>query len=114
MDEATLSGDNQIVEMDQTTGIREYTVNATDYGLRYAPDAALQGGTPEENKAITLNILNGTDQSVRRDVVLLNAGLAFYTAEIVDTIEAGIAHAASCIDSGAAFKQYEQARGVAV
>lgn len=114
MDEATLSGDNQIVEMDQTTGIREYTVNATDYGLRYAPDAALRGGTPEENKEITLNILNGTDQSVRKDVVLLNAGLAFYTAEIVDTIEAGIAHAASCIDSGAAFKQYEQARGVVV
>ncbi|MDE9981998.1 anthranilate phosphoribosyltransferase [Staphylococcus pseudintermedius] len=114
MDEATLSGDNQIVEMDQTIGIREYTVNAADYGLRYAPDEALRGGTPEENKEITLNILNGTDQSVRRDVVLLNAGLAFYTAEIVDTIEAGIAHAVSCIDSGAAFKQYEQAGGVVV
>ncbi|ARJ50593.1 anthranilate phosphoribosyltransferase [Staphylococcus lutrae] len=114
MDEATLSGDNRIVEMDQTQGIREYTVNAIDYGLRYAPDTALRGGTPEENKAITLNILNGSDRTVRRDVVLLNAGLAFYTAEVTATIEEGIAHAVNCIDSGAAYRQYEQARGVAV
>ena len=40
-----------------------------------------KGGSPEENLAITLNILNGNDRSSRRDVVVLNAGLSLYVAE---------------------------------
>ncbi len=114
MDEATLSGDNQIVEMNQNKGIEVYTVNAADYGLQYAPDDALKGGTPEQNKQISLDILKGKDRSCRRDVVLLNAGIAFYTAEKTASIQDGIIYAAECIDSGAAYQQYEQARGVIV
>ncbi|MGV3043203.1 anthranilate phosphoribosyltransferase [Staphylococcus rostri] len=114
MDEATLSGDNTIVEVNQDTGIRTYTLNAQDVGLRYAEDAELVGGTPEDNKAITLGILQGDDVSCRRDVVLLNAGLALYAAQRVETIEAGISLARQTIDEGRAYDQYLKSRSVAV
>ncbi|HDE4827328.1 TPA: indole-3-glycerol phosphate synthase TrpC [Staphylococcus aureus] len=86
MDEATLSGDNLIYELTEDGEIKNYTLNATDYGLKHAPNSDFKGGSPEENLAITLNILNGKDQSSRRDVVLLNAGLSLYVAEKVDTM----------------------------
>ncbi|UXR78158.1 MULTISPECIES: anthranilate phosphoribosyltransferase [unclassified Staphylococcus] len=114
MDEATLSGDNTIVEVNQETGMRIYTLNAREVGLRTAEDAALVGGTPEENKEITLGILKGEDMSCRRDVVLLNAGLALYAAKRAETIEAGVALARQTIDEGRAYTQYEKSRSVAV
>ncbi|HEK6390351.1 TPA: anthranilate phosphoribosyltransferase [Staphylococcus aureus] len=100
MDEATLSGDNLIYELTEDGEIKNYTLNATDYGLKHAPNSDFKGGSPEENLAISLNILNGKDQSSRRDVVLLNAGLSLYVAEKVDTIAEGIELATTLIDNG--------------
>ena len=104
MDEATLSGDNLIYELTEDGEIKNYTLNATDYGLKYAPNSDFKGGSPEENLAITLNILNGNDRSSRRDVVVLNAGLSLYVAEKVDTIAEGIELASTLIDNGEALK----------
>lgn len=111
MDEATLSGDNLIYELDEHGQIKHYKLNATDFGIGFAPNSALKGGTPEENLAITLNILNGTDQTCRRDVVVLNAALCLYFAEKVSSIAEGIILAQQIIDNGDAFKKYEQLRG---
>ncbi|HHA0996979.1 TPA: anthranilate phosphoribosyltransferase [Staphylococcus aureus] len=111
MDEATLSGDNLIYELTEDGEIKNYTLNATDYGLKHAPNSDFKGGSPEENLAISLNILNGKDQSSRRDVVLLNAGLSLYVAEKVDTIAEGIELATTLIDNGEALKKYHQMRG---
>ncbi len=112
MDEATLSGDNLIYELTEDGEIKNYTLNATDYGLKHAPNSDFKGGSPEENLAITLNILNGKDQSSRRDVVLLNAGLSLYVAgENGGTIAEGIELATTLIDNGEALKKYHQMRG---
>lgn len=56
MDEATLSGDNFIYELNNGK-VSHYILNAQDLGFKYAPNESLVGGTPEENKDITLNIL---------------------------------------------------------
>ncbi|EOB7135556.1 hypothetical protein ACIWLS_000830 [Staphylococcus aureus] len=79
--------------------------------LKHAPNSDFKGGSPEENLAISLNILNGKDQSSRRDVVLLNAGLSLYVAEKVDTIAEGIELATTLIDNGEALEKYHQMRG---
>ena len=106
MDEATLSGDNIIYEINQGEPIKTYTINAKDYGLALAENETLIGGSPKENKKITINILNGNDKSSKRDVVLLNAALALYVAEKVNDIQSGIKLARHLIDSGQAMKQY--------
>src|SRR5699024_11572437 len=89
MDEATLSGKNTLYEVTKDKYIKSYTINATDVGLDYAPNADLIGGTPQENLEITKQILNGKDQSAKRDVVLLNAGIALYVSEKATTIQEG-------------------------
>lgn len=99
MDEATLSGDNIIYEVSQEEVIKNYTVNAEDYGLQSAPNESLKGGTPEENKVITLDILTGQDHGPKRDVVVLNAALALYAGQKVDSIKEGITLAESLIDN---------------
>ncbi|RIO58867.1 anthranilate phosphoribosyltransferase, partial [Mammaliicoccus sciuri] len=65
MDEATLSGDNIIYEVNANESVKTYTLNAVDVGLDYAPNEDLIGGTPAENLEITKNILNGTDRSAK-------------------------------------------------
>lgn len=106
MDEATLSGNNIIYEINQDEPIKTYTMNAKDYGLTLAENETLIGGSPKENKKITINILNGNDKSSKRDVVLLNAAIALYVAEKVNDIQSGIKLARHLIDSGQAMKQY--------
>ncbi|NJH99686.1 anthranilate phosphoribosyltransferase [Staphylococcus hyicus] len=105
MDEATLSGDNLIYEV-KNGEVTSYTLNATDLGLCYADNNALQGGTPEENKAIMLSILKGTHTSAGRDVVILNAAIALYVAEKAINFQDGVIQAAHLIQSGQAYRQY--------
>lgn len=111
MDEATLSGDNIIYEVNTNESVKTYTLNAIDVGLDYAPNEELIGGTPAENLEITKNILNGTDRSAKRDVVVLNAGIALYVSEQVSTIQEGVSKAQRLIDEGEALAQYNKMGG---
>ncbi|MGW7925512.1 anthranilate phosphoribosyltransferase [Staphylococcus xylosus] len=111
MDEATLSGDNIIYEVNANESVKTYTLNANDVGLSYAPNEELIGGTPAENLEITKNILNGTDRSAKRDVVVLNAGIALYVSEQVSTIQEGVSKAQKLIDEGEALAQYNKMGG---
>lgn len=111
MDEATLSGDNHIYEVSREYGIKNYKVNAKDFGLQVAENEALKGGTPEENKRITLDILTGVDQGPKRDVVVLNAALALYIGDKVESIANGILMAKHLIDNGEAINILEKVGG---
>lgn len=111
MDEATLSGDNIIYEVNANESVKTYTLNANDVGLDYAPNEELIGGTPVENLEITKNILNGTDRSAKRGVVVLNAGIALYVSEQVSTIQEGVSKAQKLIDEGEALAQYNKMGG---
>ncbi|MGW9857285.1 anthranilate phosphoribosyltransferase [Staphylococcus hominis] len=111
MDEATLSGDNEIYELHEDGTISHYFLNARDYGIANASNIELQGGTPEENKNITVDILSGKDYSPKRDVVVLNAAIALYISNRVDSIRKGIDLAKLLIDSGKALKQCELMKG---
>ncbi len=62
----------------------------------------IRGGTPAENAAITLNILEGRDHGAPRAVVVLNAAAAIYVAELAPSFEAAIPLAERAIDDGSA------------
>lgn len=106
MDEATLSGENIIYEINSESALKKYSLKADEVGLAYAKNDTLIGGSPQKNKQIALNILSGNDQSSKRDVVLLNAGIALYVAEQVESIKHGVERAKYLIDTGMAMKQY--------
>ena len=76
-----------------------------DLGFERPDLEGLLGGTPQENAAITRHILSGEDRGPRRDVVLLNSGMALYVGSKADTLTEGISQAADSIDSGIALEK---------
>ena len=49
-------GNNEVYELNENGDITHYFINAKDYGLKVASNQDLQGGSPKENKMITLDI----------------------------------------------------------
>ncbi|MFK3987702.1 MULTISPECIES: anthranilate phosphoribosyltransferase [Exiguobacterium] len=106
LDEASLAGRNDVLFFNGDK-VARYTVDPRDVGLMRAPLSALQGGTPAENAATLLAVLNG-EQGSARDVVLLNAALALCTYGTVQTLREGVAAATASIDEGHAIRVLKQ------
>lgn len=110
LDEVSLSAPTTVCEFHDGS-YENYVITPEAFGFTRCKRDDLRGGSPEENAAITLAILNG-ETGPKRDVVLFNAGAAFYAAGAVKSIAEGIAKAASVIDSGAAMKTLEAYRRI--
>lgn len=106
LDEASLAGRNDVLFFNGDN-VARYTVDPRDVGLMRAPLSALQGGTPAENAATLLAVLNG-EKGPARDVVLLNAALALCTYGSVQTLREGVAVATASIDEGHAIRVLKQ------
>ena len=85
---------------------KSYTITPEEFGLSSCRKEDLEGGTPEENAAITLAVLNG-EKGPKRNAVLLNAGAALYIGGKAGSIREGISLAAELIDSGRALAMLE-------
>ncbi len=105
LDEMTVAGDNQVVEL-RDSSIRSFIVTPEDAGLPRAPVAAIRGGGAAENAAALLALLKGAEGAYR-DTVLLNAAAALIVAGREDSLRSGVARAAQAIDSGAALSALE-------
>jgi anthranilate phosphoribosyltransferase len=81
-------------------------INPEDFGFKKPELNDLSGGTAQDNAKILLNILKGKI-GPHRDIVLLNAGAAIYTADKAGSIKEGIAQAKESIDSKKALKKLE-------
>ena len=82
-------------------------ITPEEFGLNRCTKEDLVGGTPEENAAITRDILSGKLHGPKRDTVLMNAGAAIYIGGQAPTLADGIKKAAELIDSGEALKKLE-------
>lgn len=100
IDELSLAGKNKVAYL-KNGQIKEFSIDPAELDLKAAPISAVLGGTPVENKAITLAILKG-EKGPRRDIVLLNTAAAFLVSGKCDNLSAGINLAAAIIDSGQA------------
>ena len=101
LDEVTLTGRTQAILVDH--GILEpLELFPEDFGFKRCSLDALKGGSPEENARLIHSILQG-EAGPKRDIVLLNAGIAIYVAKRSKTIQEGIDLARYSLDSGQAF-----------
>ena len=73
----------------------------TEFGMVMASNRALKVETPEQSKAMLLGVLDNTPGAAK-DIVVLNAGVALYAANVTDTMKAGVDKARAAIESGAA------------
>jgi anthranilate phosphoribosyltransferase len=101
LDELSTTGINRISAL-RDGQVRTFNFDPTSIGLPRATLDDLLGGAPEENAAITREIVGGYDRGPRRDIVLLNAAAAL-SLESGDWA-AGLAAATRAIDSGAALQ----------
>jgi anthranilate phosphoribosyltransferase len=100
MDEVSLGAATLVGEL-KNGEITEYEIHPEDFGLAMSSTRSLRVDTPEQSKAMMLDVLNNLP-SPARDIVALNAGAALYAANVADTMKAGLALAQAALGSGAA------------
>ncbi len=105
MDEISFTGDTFVAEL-KDGKISEYILNPTQFGLKIHALKSIRVENADQSKAMILDVLDGKagagTQSAAREIVLLNAGAAIYTAGLQANIHAGCRHAEKVIDNGAA------------
>ncbi len=106
LDELSLLGPATMIEID-VSGLTECTFDPRHYGFSYSDLSSIQGGDAEYNATILLETFNGKKGPVA-DTIIINAGVALYVAEKVDSIEEGIAMARNSLFAGHALETLEQ------
>jgi anthranilate phosphoribosyltransferase len=100
MDEVSLGAATMVGEY-RDGEIREYEIHPEDFGLTMASNRTLKVTTPAESLALVRSVLDD-ESGPARDIVVLNAGVGLYAANVVPTIADGIALAREAISSGKA------------
>ena len=108
LDEITTTTSTRICEL-KNKKLKSYSIAPSDFGIKKARLKDLEGGDAQANAQITRDILQ-KDKGPKRDIVVLNAGCAIYTADKTKTIRQGIKLAKESIDSGRALKKLEELR----
>jgi anthranilate phosphoribosyltransferase len=100
LDEVSLGASTLVGEL-KDGQIREFEIHPEDFGFAMSSNRALRVETPEQSRAMLLGVL-ANEPGPARDIVVLNAGVALYAANVADTMETGIALAREALASGAA------------
>ncbi|MCI7557478.1 MAG: anthranilate phosphoribosyltransferase [Lachnospiraceae bacterium] len=107
LDELSTAGETAVCEFNNGE-YSSYVLTPEQFGLTRSTKQDLEGGTPEENAAITRDILSGKDKGPKYETVLMNAGAALYIAGKATDIADGIEKARELIDNGEALKAMER------
>ena len=100
MDEISLAGETQIVELNNGA-IKRFVVTPEEFGVKRAPLEELRGGDAAENASIISRVLAG-EPGARRDVVVVNAAAALVVSGNAVDFAQGTEMSAKAISSGAA------------
>ena len=105
MDEVSLGAATMVGEL-KDGEVREYEIHPEDFGLRMISNRGLKVSDALESKEMVLEALSGVG-GTPREIVTLNAGVALYTADVADSIAAGIERAREAVQSGAARRKLQ-------
>jgi anthranilate phosphoribosyltransferase len=106
MDEVSLGAATMVGEY-KDGDIREYEIHPEDFGLTMASNRALKVGTPEQSRALVQSVLEN-ERGPARDIVILNAGVGLYAANVVPTMAEGVVLARAALDSGKALAKMHE------
>ncbi len=110
MDEVSLGAATMVGEL-KNGEIVEYEIHPEDFGMTMAGSRALRVETPEASREMLLGVLERRDEPALKaasEIVVLNAGVALYAANVAPDMEAGIALARRTLESGAALAKLAQ------
>lgn len=106
MDEVSLGAATLVGEL-KGGEITEYEIHPEDFDLPMASNRTLKVETAEQSRALLEQVLDN-QPGAARDIVIFNAGVALYAANVATDIRSGIARARDAIASGAARAKLEQ------
>jgi anthranilate phosphoribosyltransferase len=106
MDEVSLGAATMVGEF-KDGEIREYEIHPEDFGLTMASNRALKVETPEQSRVLVQSVLDN-EPGPARDIVMLNAGVALYAADVTPTMAEGVALAREALASGKALAKMHQ------
>jgi anthranilate phosphoribosyltransferase len=105
LDEISTSAATRVIEV-AGGEIHAFTLAPADVGVELA-GRDYDGGTPEQNAAVTRAILEG-EGGPRADLAVINAGAAIYVAGAADSIAEGVQAARTALAEGAAARALER------
>ncbi|MGE6335839.1 anthranilate phosphoribosyltransferase [Acidovorax sp. NPDC077664] len=106
MDEVSLGAATLVGQL-KNGQITEYEIHPEDFGMSMSSNRALKVESPEQSREMLIGVLKG-EPGAAQDIVCLNAGVALYAANVVDSVPAGLAKARAAVASGAALAKLEQ------
>jgi len=106
LDEVSLGAATLVGEL-KNGKITEYQIHPEDFGFAMSSNRALRVETPEQSRAMLQGVLDN-QEGPARDIVVFNSAVALYAANLVDSIEAGLAPARVAIADGGAKAKLQQ------
>jgi len=106
MDEVSLGAATLVGEL-KNGEISEYEIHPEDFGLPMSSTRNLRVDTPEQSRAVLEGVL-ANQPGPARDIVVFNAGVALYAANVASSIADGIQKARAALESGAALDKLGQ------
>ena len=106
LDEVSLGAATLVGEL-KNGKITEYEIHPEDFGFAMSSNRALRVETPEQSRAMLQGVLDN-QEGPARDIVVFNSAVALYAANVVDSIEAGLAPARAALANGAAKAKLQQ------
>ncbi len=100
LDEISCGAATDVAEL-RDGQIRRYSIRPEDFGVRRSPLGALKVKDAQHSLAIIRGVLED-ESGPARDIVMLNAGAAIYTAGLADNLQRGMEKADRAIASGEA------------
>src|SRR5574343_2115520 len=105
LDEISIAAPTDVAEL-KNGEITSYTVTPEQFGLPRAALETLSISCAADSLSIVRAVLNN-QPGPARDIVALNAGAAIYAADLVDSLQAGVARAQQVLADGSALKKFE-------
>lgn len=107
LDEISMSAPTTVCEV-RNGVFKTYEITPEQFGFTRCNKEELVGGTPEENAAITRDILHGA-KGPQRNAVVLNSAAALYIADdTIPSLKEAVKKIEDVIDSGKALEKLEQ------
>jgi len=107
LDEVTTTADTNVYIVKDGKVIQE-KFSPEQYGIPLASEKDIEGGAPEENVELFLEIAKGKGSEAMKNLVIVNAAHGLHMTSKVDNIEEALTLARSILESGAAFDLFEQ------
>ena len=101
LDEVAIHGPTRVAEINNGN-ITEYEITPEALGLQRHDISAIQGGSPSENKDITLALLSGHGTEAQQGVIAMNVAPLLLMNGRVGSLKEGVAEVLAVLKSGRA------------